>query len=39
MGFSWESRVQRPTVNEQVFILEGVMNYEIPWVFSEVRNE
>ena len=33
MGFSWESWVQRPTVNEQVFILEGVMNYVDPMGF------
>ena len=33
MGFSWESRVQRPTVNEQVFVLEGVMNYVDPMGF------
>ena len=33
MGFSWESWVQRPTVNEQVFVLEGVMNYVDPMGF------
>lgn len=33
MGFSWESWVQRPTVNEQVFISEGVMNYVDPMGF------
>ena len=33
MGFSWESRVQWPTVNEQVFKLEGVINYVDPMGF------
>ena len=39
VGFSWGSRLQSPTVNEQVSKLEGVINYVVPMGFLEVKNE
>ena len=39
MVFSWGSRVQWPRVNEQVFKLEGLINYVVPMGFLEVMNE
>ena len=39
VGFSWGSRLQWPTVNEQVSKLEGVINYVVPMGFLEVKNE
>ena len=39
VGFSWGSRLQWPTVNEQVSELEGVINYVVPMGFLEVKNE